>query len=600
MSINSKKIILGIYDNHDAGAALIVNGKVIEIAEEERFSRVKMECGFPKLSIDYLKEKYSEYMINLDAVALAGTHLAFKEIVTNRYSKFSIHDFLKEEERYWIPLFSGEEVDYFKAMNEYVDYSVTPYPAHTIKDPYDNDSIKTMRRQYASEILSVPIDKIDFVDHHTCHAYYAYYASPIRDDALVITVDGWGDTSNATIHVVEDGNLPKCLYRTDKCHIGRMYRFITLLLGMHPCQHEYKVMGLAAYAKEHNIKESLKVFEKICIVEGLEFKVPKRIDNLYQHLRKNLEGYRFDSIAGALQRNTENLLLQWIDNWISHTGIHKIVFSGGVSLNIKATKRIAELPIVEDFFVCLAGSDNSLPVGAAQFSWCQTEDKNELKPITHPYLCGDFDKQDIDKALGRPIVSENFQIINDPTPEDIAQILADGHIVGIMMGRMEFGPRALGHRSILADPRDTKIVQVINETIKNRDFWMPFTPSILEERAQDYLVNPKNLRSPYMTMAFDSTNLAKQELAAAVHPYDQTLRPQLVSKAYSPEYHAIISAFENLTQVGALLNTSFNIHGKPIVYKPIDVVDEIISHELVDLKYIVLNNVLLKAKDQVS
>ena len=165
-----------------------------------------------------------------------------------------------------------------------------------------------------------------------------------------------------------------------------------------------------------------------------------------------------------------------------------------------------------------------------------------------------------------------------------------------MFGSMEFGPRALGHRSIIADPRNYDIVRKINEAIKNRDFWMPFAPSILFERVSDYLINPKGLSAPYMTITFKVTDLGRKELPAAIHPYDFTTRPQMVTKEANGRYYDIIKAFEKLTGVGAVLNTSFNIHGKPIVFKPIDVVNEILTDETVVMKYILFDTILLSRK----
>jgi len=158
---------------------------------------------------------------------------------------------------------------------------------------------------------------------------------------------------------------------------------------------------------------------------------------------------------------------------------------------------------------------------------------------------------------------------------------------------MEFGVRALGNRSILADPRDPEIIRTINEMIKNRDFWMPFTPSILKERASDYLVNPKGIESCYMTLSFDSTDLGKKELKAAIHPYDKTVRPQMVTRGANPDYHDLIKEFEKITGVGALLNTSLNQHGDPIVCSPQDSLDVL---EKSGLDMLLLNDILVSKK----
>lgn len=589
-------IVLGLQDGHGAGVALLVDGEIISVNEEERFTRIKGDSGFPKKSIDFLINKYGHYVKKSDYIVIGFRDQEFKLFATKRYPCFGVRQWLIEEERYWIPtLVNNEKVDYLKVMNEYVDYSLNEYPLGSIINPDDLEEVRKMRGAFTAKYLNIPEEKIVFVDHHTCHAHHAYFSSPLRENVLIITMDGFGDGTNATIHVVDkDNNRLKCLYRTNQCNIGRVYQYVTLLLGMKPAEHEYKVMGLAPYAKEYSIKEPLEIFKETYYIDKLEFKIDKPIRNHYQYFKKRLEGYRFDAIAGALQKWTEELIVEWTKNWIKHTGLNNIVFSGGVALNIKVSKCIADLPEVKNIFICQGGGDESLAIGAAQYQYGQVDSPLKLKPIRTPYLSDGFDENDIMEALEDPVIRNNYSITENVTYREIAEILASGEIVAFMTGNMEFGPRALGHRSLLADPRELKIVKIINDAIKNRDFWMPFTPSILEERAADYLVNPKNLMAPYMTLAFDSTERAQNDLAAAIHPQDMTIRPQIVNKDVSPEYYSIIKEFENITGVGALLNTSFNMHGRPIVYKPIHAVEEVIKNELVNLKYIVFDRTLLK------
>lgn len=591
-------VIVGLQDGHGASVALLINGKVVKIAEEERFSRIKGDSGFPIRAMDYIMDAYDEAPRKADYVAVGYRDIPFKDFATKRYPYFGIKEFLIEEEKYWIPtLLKGEKIDYLEAMKEYVDFSLSAYPLHSINDRCNLEEVRRMRQSFIAEYLKISPEKVIFVDHHTCHAHHAYFSSPLREDVLVLTMDGFGDGTNATVHIAESDGRLNCLYRTDLCNIGRIYQYITLLLGMKPAEHEYKVMGLAPYAKEYYIKEALKIFEATYYVEGLEFKIDKPIKNHYQYFKERMEGFRFDAIAGALQRYTENLLAEWTRNWIKYTKLRNVVFSGGVALNIKASKRIAELSELKNIFICMGGGDESLAVGAAQYQFSQVDISSRLQPITIPYLGAGFDRKDIEDALESPVIQKSYNVIGHVSYRDIAKLLADGNIVALMIGDMEFGPRALGHRSIIADPRDLKIIRTINEVVKNRDFWMPFTPSILKERAADYLVNPKGLIAPYMTMAFDTTELARRDLAAAIHPYDLTIRPQVVVKEYSPEYYEIIKEFENLTGVGGVLNTSFNIHGKPIVHKPVDAAKEVLSHESVYLKYVLFNDILISRKE---
>jgi carbamoyltransferase len=588
-------IILGIHDGHGSSAALISNGKVIAAAEEERFRRQKGYTGYPSHAINWLKKNFPE-STTIDFVAVATKYHDFSLFATQRYPRFSIKDFLYEEANYWVPvLCRNEKVNYLDIMSDFVDYSGCEYPLEKIKDHNSVEEVQTLRKEYISAQLEISSDRIHFVDHHTCHAHHAYYSSPLRgQNVLIATMDGFGDDANASISIEKADGSITCLYQTNLCNIGRIYQFITLLLGMKPAEHEFKVMGLAAYCKEHYIIEPLKVFEDTYYVDKLEFRSKIEIKNHYQYFKEKLEGYRFDAIAGALQRWVENLLCEWIKNWLIHTNCSKLVFSGGVALNIKACKKIAELNEVDDMFICLAGGDESISIGAAQKIYCAKENATDLKPIKSPYLSAGFTEEDIQMALDHPFVKSNYETIDNISPQQIAEIIANGNVVALMSGKMEFGPRALGNRSLLADPRNPDIVDTINIAIKNRDFWMPFTPSILKEMAEDYLINIKELDSPYMTMAFEVTEKAKKDIPAAIHAHDLTARPQLVDPTISPYYYDIIKEFCNLTGVGALLNTSFNIHSKPIVHKPLDAVVEVLMHELVELDYVIFENTAIK------
>jgi carbamoyltransferase len=591
-------IILGIHDGHGSCAALLVNGQIIRVIEEERLTRIKKDTGFPSNAIKLLKKEHPELMENLDKIAIATLDHSIVLHATKKYPLFNIEDFLVEEERFWIPvLLKGEQVDYLEVMSDYVDYSQSVYPLENLNNTDDLIEFQEIRKNYAADVLSVPVSQIHLVDHHVSHAHHAYYSSPLRKDCIIFTMDGIGDGLNATVSKVSDsGNLDR-IYSTGECNLCRMYQYITLILGMKPGDHEYKVMGLAAYAKEHYILEPLKIFEDTFYVDGLEFKIKKPISNLYQYFKKRLEGYRFDAIAGALQRYIENILAKWVLNWIEYSGQHNVLFSGGMALNIKAMKQISELDQVNNMYICPSGGDESLAIGAAQYLFTKngySDDK--LIPISTPYVSAGFSEADKEEAIKDAYVKDNYSIINECSPRDIAKLLSSGEIVALIHGNMEFGPRALGHRSIIADPRDIRIIRVINEAIKNRDFWMPFTPSILNEYSDEYLINPKRLMSPFMTMAFDSTEKAQNDIPAAIHPYDFTVRPQIVDSETFPWYYSIIKEFENITSVGAVLNTSFNIHGRPIVHKPIDAVNEVLKHELVDLNYVVIEDLLLKKK----
>jgi len=435
------------------------------------------------------------------------------------------------------------------------------------------------RKHAVTRHLGLAPDKISFVDHHTGHAYYAYYASPRQtgEKAVVVTADGWGDGCNATISLVENGAL-KEIFRTPMCNLARLYRWVTLLLGMKPNEHEYKVMGLAPYAQDYVRDPAYKVFKDTLVVDGLDFKWKNRPKDMYFHFQEKFEGLRFDGIAAGLQSWLEEMLVEWLTNILKHAKADTLYFSGGLSMNVKANKTIAGLPLIKGLHIPPSGGDESLAIGAA---YVIAKQKGEApQPLKNAYLGYAVSKEEAQQAALPFRSNPEYDVIDEPSAEKVAELLVEGRVIGRCAGRMEFGARALGNHSILCNPSKHENLRIINEKIKFRDFWMPFTPSILEERADDYLVNPKGLPAYYMTLAFDSTSLAKDHIKAAMHPYDFTLRPQLVSLRTNPEYYAIIKAFEKKTGIGSVLNTSLNLHGSPIVCTAADAIDTLIKSGL--------------------
>jgi carbamoyltransferase len=437
--------------------------------------------------------------------------------------------------------------------------------------------------------------QISIYDHHTCHAYFGYFANPDRtNEQLIYVADGFGDGANGTVwHAIPNSPL-KELARTNQCNIGRIYRYITLILGMKQNDHEYKVMGLAPYSNDIIGNDAYNVFSETLQVDGLTFKYNITPKDHFFYFKEKLEGMRFDGIAYGLQKRTEELITEWISNGIQRTGIGNIIFCGGVAQNIKANKRIWELEMVSNLYVPPASGDESLAFGAAYYNFIQnmTKGTHVIKPVLpleHAYLGKEYSDDDIEKLL----VSKRYRnkySIEKTTDAQIAQILSAGHVVARCCGRMEFGPRALGNRSIIADPRNKDVIRIINEMIKQRDFWMPFAPSILEERASDYLINPKGLQPYYMTIGFDTTELARTHLIGALHPYDYTARPQIVKQDMNSGYYNLLKAFEKATGVGGVLNTSFNLHGEPIVESPLDALK---TFEKTGLEFLLLGNWLI-------
>tara|TARA_B100000475_G_scaffold196300_1_gene173763 strand:+ start:1 stop:810 length:810 start_codon:yes stop_codon:yes gene_type:complete len=268
--------------------------------------------------------------------------------------------------------------------------------------------------------------------------------------------------------------------------------------------------------------------------------------------------------------------------------------SGGVAQNIKANKCISELDNLNQLFIPPGPGDESICIGAAWLQFLKRGGKIKDIPIqTNGYLGPSFNSYEIESELKK--VDLNHFEIKKVEAKEIAKLLANSEVVARFSKEpMEFGARALGNRSILADPRKQETINYINKLVKMRDFWMPFAPSILEERQEDYIVNPKNIDARYMAIGFDSTALAKEHLSAGLHPFDKTMRPQVVKAKDNNSYHLLIKEFEKITGVGALLNTSFNIHGEPIVGSPRDAIDTL---SRCGLKHLYIGDFLVSKKD---
>jgi carbamoyltransferase len=572
--------ILGLSLGQLSTAALLQDGEVVAAVSEERFTKNKNDMEFPKESIQYCLDAGSISTDDIDLVALGAKKGWPPEAqITKKFSHFDLDDYLRAQHEYWYPkLYEDKDPAWTEVFDDKLNTDQYPYQGWD-EIPYDTPKSDTVYREFLIDtlvdLLDISREKILSLDHNLCHAYYAYYGSPLQGKpALVFTLDGGGGKHNATINKVENGEIER-VYGTDNSTLARLYRYITLVLGMIPNEHEYKIMGMAPYARDEIAEKPYEIFSDIQYIDGLDFKFHNEPPDNYFYFKDALEGCRFDGIAAGLQRYAEDLVTDWVRNAVKKFGISRVMFSGGVSMNIKINQRLHELDVVDDLFVCGSGGDESLAIGACynayyrdQNTGFDSEEKSHpesaIDPIESMYLGSDV-SDEAEQVIREYSDDSNFQVIGSVTASELGKRLADGCIIARCAGRMEFGARALGNRSILADPRDRDVVEIINDKIKMRDFWMPFTPTILADRCEDYLVNPKDIYAPYMTVGFDTTELAHEEIPAALHSADKTARPQMLHREINPEYYDIIEAFEEETGVGALLNTSFNLHGSPII-----------------------------------
>lgn len=562
---------------HEANASIMINGVLVASASEERFNKKKCYVGYPQKAIDFCIKFSKLKPKNLDEIVIVSKKLNIDQIIIKRNSSFSIKDFLKEQEEYWYPIiYENKKRDYLDVFKDKIikdrDFNFSKF----LRNRKNLNKFKAFNEICLETIinhLGVKRDKIYHIDHEKGHQYYGLYAAPekFRKKCLVLTNEGMGDYSNLTVSKVKNGILQE-IFSTKKNRIGTLYKMITLLLGMKVSQHEYKVMGLAPYASEYEINKAYKAaFKNLFKVKGYGIFLKEKPKDFFFHFKKKLADCRFDGIAGALQKTVEETLVEWIKNCIKKSKINSVILSGGVAQNIKAAIPISNIKELKSFHLNPSSGDSTLSVGGCYYASHLKKDLI-IKNLNNIYLGPSYSKKDIETELLK--LRKNKKIIIKKIKDNkiVVKKLIEGKILGRFSGRMELGQRALGNRSIIADPRNYEVVKKINDQIKFRDFWMPFTPSMLKKYSKKYIVNKKKLDCPFMTKAFNITNHFKNIAPATIHPADLTTRPQLLEKKHNSSYYNLIEEFGKKTNVYCLLNTSLNLHGYPMVCSPKDAI----------------------------
>jgi len=573
--------ILGLNIGHNSTACLLKDGKILSCVSEERFTRIKNQSGVPLKSIEYLfkEEKIEINKINLmvldDHYPVKLNDTSFAERFLEDYTKKGFKRKLFSKAGYkWPGLFQS-----FLNLRGKKDSPIN--------------------KSKLAKILGCPKNKIKTIDHHFAHALTPCFNLPKNKKTLIFTLDGEGSGLCATVSIFDGKQIKRISESKRTASIGYLYAITTIYLGMKPLQHEFKVMGIAPYAKQHSIDQIYGKFRDLFwINNSLEFKSKFSIPFSDIFFQRELPFVRFDTMAGAVQRLTEDLTAEWVRKAIKKTGIKNIALSGGVFMNVKVNQKILEMPEVKSLFVVPSCGDESNAIGACYYGYhlyCQTNNKkSNPKPIKDLYLGPGYDDKYIENLISQHNLKNLYKIKKTKDiNKEIAKLLSKNEIVARCSGRSEWGARALGNRSILANPNSPETIKILNELIKNRDFWMPFTPSILDKFEKKYIINPKKMPAPYMVTTFKSTELSRKNLPAAMHPYDTTIRPQIVYKSWNPDYYEIISEFSKLTGTGAILNTSFNLHGEPNVLTPEDALHTVENSEL---KYLALNNYLFEKR----
>jgi carbamoyltransferase len=546
--------ILGVSDSHDSSAVLLLPDGTLRGLEEERPTRIKNFHHIPRLAIEWLLDSSGLQPRDVDVVALAST-------------------------RYFRPTDRAARIRQIREAGTWKGRARDVLRRSPVAPLYNAQANRRRRQLYRD--LGFRAESIHTCDHHTCHAATALYGWGVHDrPVLVITCDGHGDGVCATVSIGEHGRLRRLFAVHESHSIATLYAVVTYLTGMVPNEHEYKVMGMAPYAAlpaaQRVAGRLLALFEWDRAGRPLWRRRRGTPPTLISHgkLQRLFFEERFDAIMGGLQLFMETMLSELVRRAVRTTGIGHVALAGGAFMNVKANQAILAMDEVESLFVMPSCGDETTALGAVWLADAEKHGGAAVRPLRSLYLGPEWRDAEIERALQSFAAAGQITVEEPPEiNQAVAECLVGGEVVGRFAGAEEFGARSLGNRALLADPRNYEVVRVINEMVKNRDFWMPFAPSILAEDADRYVVNRKRIAAPYMILSFDTTDEGATMLKAAIHPYDRTCRPQIVTREGNPAYWDLIRRFRAATGVGAVLNTSLNLHGYPLVHRPQDGLD---------------------------
>lgn len=561
-----------VYKIHDNSIALLHDGKVVFAEAEERISRVKHDGRFPYLAIR-------------EALKVAGIKLSDIDYFVSAYP---------EENILWMFLTSLRFIPVV-GFGKYISHIVNRFR-------FKIDEITEGKRPKSYMEAGFPKDKLIKVSHYLAHAAAAYYSGPF-DKCLVIAVDGFGpgkkgEPLSGSVYRAKNSKFDEVEKVPVWGSLGLYYGAVTKALGFKLNDGEGKTMGLAAYGDPvicyKQMKEFFPNFVKgkwtirNSIMDILNIQRIKVFDEslTLRKLKSYIDIYGKENVAAACQLVFEEELLKYVKYLIKKHKEKKLVLVGGIFLNVKANMRIY-YEITKDLFVYPNPADGGTAMGAAMIGFLKKKGKFKRKELLHSAFGREFSNKEISSVLTKTKGIE-YKEVKRGLAKRVAKLLVKGNVIGWFQGKDEWGPRALGQRSVIADPRKVTTKDRINDILKGREWFMPFAPSILEERAENYL---KSLRkAPFMILADDVKEGKVREIQAAIH-IDKTARPQIVTEKVNPLYYKLIEEFEKLTKVGVILNTSFNKHGLPIVYSPKDAVEHLLW-EAIDI--LVIGNYVVK------
>ncbi len=542
--------ILGIWDGHDAGAALLVDGRLVAAANEERFTRRKLDYVFPVASVHACLE--TAHLAPADIGIVAGCTLEVSKAL-GRLMPSSREGFYLERRRRARP---GR----WSTLLHTVQYRVREWGP-------TGWSRVINRRGFHRDVSQIGLGaaRMHVFDHHRCHATAAAHASPFASCA-VVTIDGLGDGWASAVYHFRDGRLT-LVARTPAQHsAGVFFEHVTALLNMRPLEDEGKVMALADYAA--SVADAQNPLLSILTVDGLQLRTSAPGHALRRVLARHHWFVSNEQFAYMAQRALLCACTTLVKNAVEQTGESQVALAGGVASNVKVNQAIRHLDGVDDVFVFPHMGDGGLACGAAITAAVEHNQPLAIE-LDDLGLGPGYSDAEIGAALGG--FAPALKHLED-LPDAVADLLADGHVVLWFQGRMEYGPRALGHRSILARPDRPELRDRLNLILKRRVWYQPFCPSMLESDARRALADFSGLPNRHMTTAYTVRPEWRPALAGVLS-VDGSCRPQVVPDQVPGAFGDLLRAVRLRLGYGAVLNTSFNIHGAPLVCTPTHAID---------------------------
>ncbi|MCI0515558.1 carbamoyltransferase [candidate division KSB1 bacterium] len=571
--------VLSFSQEHEAGATLIKDGKILAAINEERLTRVKNQDGFPEKSLKAVFEISGLKPEDVDQVIIPEIS-KLRDIFFRVIPLFPLTVFSKGKTKF--PGFK----EAFKHFALSLLIILKSYRRVAWGHYQDNRRLRKM----------FPRAKFYRLEHHIAHAAAAYFTSGSAK-ALIISADYWGDFVSTMVCIGENKDI-RVVSRSYYPHsLGHYYAKITQWLGFRPNRHEGKIVGLAAFGDPNS--PAYNEIKDLLYCDGLTLKAPYMIgriwhpkapifkDNLMTRLMKK---YTREDISAVFQRRFEEVFVDLVKNCYAKFKIDTVLLVGGSFANVKLNQRIFEVKGIKNVYIFPNMSDGGISTGAALY-YDIRQNGSVGKRLKDVYLGPEFTDAEIETELKK--VGVKYEYLPN-IERRIAELLAEGHVIARFNGRMEFGPRALGNRSILYPAIDPTVNDWLNKQLKRTEF-MPFAPVTLAEFGEKCYRNLKGAEYPakFMTITFDCTDFMKQNSPATVH-VDHTARPQLVTEDENPSYYRILKEYHNITGIPTVVNTSFNMHEEPIVCTPDDAIR---SFMMGNLDYLAISKFLVKAEN---